>query len=168
MQIPIIETERLILQAPDSSCDHAYQQFYTDPDASHFYGGPLTPQAAWARLAAVLGNWHLQGFGVWALREKATGSIIGTCGFWQGKGWPRELTWWIDPQSRGKGYALEASQAAIAHAYDVFAWTSVETYMNDTNLAARGLVEKLGGSKIERRSFPDGMERDYFHIPRRM
>ena len=37
--------------------------------------------------------------------------------------------------------------------------------MNDDNFAARKLVEKLGGTKILRKKFPDGLERDIFVLP---
>lgn len=166
MDIPTLETERLRLLPPDARCDEAYQRFYTDPEASRSYGGPLTSGAAWARLAADLGTWGLQGFGVWALQRKAKGDIVGTCGFWQGRGWPRELTWWLLPDARGLGLAKEASLAAVAHAYEAFGWPEVRTYMNDDNAAARRLVLALGGRKVDRRIFPDGQERDVFVIPR--
>ena len=38
--------------------------------------------------------------------------------------------------------------------------------MNDANVAARKLVEKLGGTKLLRDRFPDGLERDVFRLPR--
>jgi hypothetical protein len=38
--------------------------------------------------------------------------------------------------------------------------------MNDENVAARKLVEKLGGKQILREKFPDGLERDIFALPR--
>jgi hypothetical protein len=37
--------------------------------------------------------------------------------------------------------------------------------MKDDNRAARALVLRLGGVKIDRRVFPDGLERDVFRIP---
>ena len=91
---------------------------------------------------------------------------MGTCGFWQGKGWPRELTWWLASEARGQGIAKEASIAAITHAYSVFEWSEVQTYMNDENSAARALVVSLGGHVVGRQRFPDGLERDVFQIPR--
>ncbi|HET6804727.1 MAG TPA: GNAT family N-acetyltransferase [Frateuria sp.] len=166
MPIPTLTTERLLLLPPDASCDAAYQRFYTDAEASRAYGGPLTPGAAWARLASDLGSWHLQGFGVWALRLREEGQIIGACGFWQGRGWPRELTWWLLPEARGRGLAYEASRAAVRHAYDAFGWPTVETYMHDANGPARALAGRLGGQPCGRRSFPDGLERDVYLIPR--
>ncbi len=163
--IPTLETERLCLLPPHAGCDALYQRFYTDAEASRAYGGPLTPAAAWARLNADLGSWYLSGFGVWVVRRKIEGDFIGTCGFWQGKGWPRELTWWLLPEVRGAGLAREASLAVIAHAYRVFGWEAVETYMNDENHAARTLVERLGGVKLRRETFPDGLERDIYRVP---
>ena len=166
MRIPTLVTERLVLIPPDRSCEHLYEKFYTDADASVAYGGPLSTGAAWARLATDLGAWSLQEFGVWVIQQRASGDHVGVCGFWQGKGWPRELTWWLLPEVRGMGIAQEASSAAIAHAYDVFGWHTVETYMNDSNKPARALVLKLGGQTVKRQQFPDGVERDIFHLPR--
>ncbi len=68
--------------------------------------------------------------------------------------------------ARRKGYALEASQAAIRFAYDALSWQFVETHIDDDNLAARALVEKLGGETIARETFPDGLARDVFGLPR--
>ncbi len=69
------------------------------------------------------------------------------------------------PEFRGKGYATEASKAAISHAYDDLGWSEVETYMNDDNVEARSLVLKLGGIKQRRTQFPDGLERDIYLLP---
>ncbi|MCH7345356.1 GNAT family N-acetyltransferase [Pelomonas sp. CA6] len=165
LEIPVLETERLRLLAPGPACAAAYQSFYTDAQASYFYGGPLTPGAAWARLAADLGSWALQGFGVWAVQRRADAAIVGVCGFWQGLGWPRELTWWLLPQARGQGLALEASRAALRQAYDGWRWPSVQTYMKDDNAAARALVLRLGGVRVGRPDFPDGMARDLYELP---
>ncbi|HEX8610091.1 MAG TPA: GNAT family N-acetyltransferase [Telluria sp.] len=166
MLIPTLHTERLALLPPSLACEALYDAFYTDAHASSPYGGPLTSAAAWSRLAADLGAWHLQGFGVWAIERRDTGALVGVCGFWQGKGWPRELTWWLLPEARGAGFAQEASRAAIEHAYRHFAWQSVETYMNDDNHAARALVLRLGGVVTGRHAFPDRIERDVFRLPR--
>jgi [ribosomal protein S5]-alanine N-acetyltransferase len=165
VKLPTLTTDRLHLRPPDAACEGMYQRFYTDADASQAYGGPFSPAAAWMRLASDLGSWYLQGFGVWAIQRREDGNFIGVCGFWQGKGWPRELTWWLVPESRGQGFAYEASLAAVAHAYAVFQWESVETYMNDLNEPARALVLRLGGVKTGRRLFPDNLERDIFRIP---
>ncbi|WDE07842.1 GNAT family N-acetyltransferase [Thalassomonas viridans] len=164
--IPTIETERLKLVPPSLECFDAYEKFYTDEEASKMYGGPVNKEQVWARLKADLGSWHLLGFGVWVIQLKSDNSYVGTCGFWQGKDWPRELTWWVTPEGRGKGIATEASNAALLHAYNEFKWDVVETYMNDENVAARALVEKLAGKKVRREKFNDGLSRDIYVLPK--
>jgi [ribosomal protein S5]-alanine N-acetyltransferase len=165
MLVPTVIAARLSLVPLGVHCEGAYERFYTDRAASHGYGGPLSPAAAWNRLASDIGYWQLQGFGVWAIERKTEQDIVGVCGFWQGKGWPRELTWWLLPQARGQGLALEASVTAVRHAYTVYGWDQVQTYMNDANDLARALVIRLGGQKTGRQAFPDGLERDVFRIP---
>ncbi len=166
MHIPTIRTNRLALVPLSAACEDLYEEFYTDAQASAHYNGPLTSAAAWARLSADLGAWYLRGFGVWAVERREQPHLVGVCGYWQGKGWPRELTWWLLPRARGHGIAYEASIAAIQHAYQDFGWAVVETYMKDENASARALVQRLGGIKTGRRMFPDGLERDVFRIPR--
>jgi RimJ/RimL family protein N-acetyltransferase len=137
-----------------------------DSEASKAYGGPITKEQVLARLKADLGSWYLLGFGIWVIQLKSDNSFIGTCGFWQGKDWPIELTWWVLPKARGLGLATEASKAAICHAYKEFKWDIVKTYMTDENIAARNLVEKLGGQIIDRKSFNDGLSRDIYELPK--
>lgn len=163
--IPRLETERFMLVPPGAQHAALYDRFYTDAEASAFYGGPVTQAQAWSRLAQDIGHWQLRGFGVWVVETKVKGEGVGTCGFWQGLDWPRELTWWLSPQARGSGVATEASLAAIAHAYRSFGWPDVQTYMDDSNEAARKLVMRLGGSIVDRIAFPDGKMRDLFRIP---
>ncbi len=164
--IPSIETQQLRLIPPSLDCFELYKSFYTDAIASEMYGGPIGLEQVWTRLKADIGSWYLLGYGVWVIQQKSDDSLIGTCGFWKGKDWSKELTWWVMPEGRGKGVATEASKAAIEHAYIKFKWRTVETYMNDDNIAARSLVEKLGGKKVDRKVFPDGLLRDIYQLPK--
>ena len=166
MPISTFETARLTLRAPEAEDFPVYRDFYADPEASAFYGGPLTPALAWRKLAFDLGHWTLRGFGMRSVVERETGRMVGGCGIVWPEGWPRhELTWWIVPDARRRGYALEASQAVIGWAYGALGWSRVETHMSDANLPARRLAERLGGSVIAREWFPDGLARDIFALP---
>lgn len=163
MAIPTLQTARLTLRAPSAEDFDAYRDFYADPEASAFYGGPLSAGQAWRRLAYEVGHWAMRGFGMWALVEKASGTTVGGCGIVWPEGWPRhELTWWITPAARRNGYAEEASRAAIVWACDTLGWSEVETHMRDENEAARKLAEKLGGSVVARELFPDAIERNVY------
>jgi len=164
--IAVLETKRLRLIPPCIENLKVYELFYTDPEASKTYGGPLEKEQILTRLKADLGSWYLLGFGVWVIQQKSDNSFLDTCGFWQGKDWPKELTWRVLPKARGKGIATEASKAAIAHAYNKFKWETVDTYMEDNNDVARALVEKLGAQKVDRQGFSDGLSRDIYTLPK--
>lgn len=163
MVIPSLRTSRLMLRAPDAADFDGYRSFYADPEASAFYGGPLDAAQAWRRLAQDIGHWALRGHGMWSLVEQSTGAMIGGCGIVRPEGWPRhELSWWIVPGARRRGYAEEASRAVIRWAVEELGWSEVETHMKDENEAARRLAEKLGGKVIAREIFPDGVERNVY------
>ncbi len=164
--IPTVETERLLLRAPRDEDFPVYRAFFADEKASHSYGGPLEDGQAWRMLAGDLGHWVLRGYGRWAVEEKASGAMIGGCGLWWPGGWPRsELTWWIIPSARRKGFAFEASRAAIRFGYRTLGWQLVETHIDDRNRPAHRLVEKLGASRIGRERFPDGYSRNIYALP---
>ncbi|MEO3712183.1 GNAT family N-acetyltransferase [Roseateles flavus] len=165
MPIPVLASDRLSLVPSDASCAPAYERFFTDASASDGYGGaPLAAEAARARLEADRQAWALHGFGLWVIRHE--GRPVGACGFAQKPGWPRELTGWLLPAHRGQGLAREASRIAIGQAYAIVGGPSVETCMKDSNAAARALALSLGGIRIGRPVFADGLARDLFRLPR--
>lgn len=164
--IPSLETDKLLLRAPEKNDFAVYRNFFADAKASGAYGGPMEADKAWRVLATDIGHWILRGYGRWSLVEKASGKMIGGCGLWWPEGYPRsELTWWIIPDARRKGFAFEASRAAISFGYQSLRWPIVETHMLDANVAARQLTEKLGGVVIARQMFPDGLERNIYELP---
>lgn len=164
--IPTLTTNRLTLRGQTTADAAAYTAFFADPDASGQYGGPLRADQAYSRMAGDLGHWLLKGFGKWML-DLADGTTIGGCGIVAYDGWPRhELTWWLLPAYRGQGYASEASRAAITFGYDKLGLDPVETHMRDDNSAARAIAERLGGTVIARETFPDGVARNIFALPR--
>ncbi len=56
--------------------------------------------------------------------------------------------------------------SAIEFGYDVLNWDMVETHMNDDNVLAQRLVQRLGGTVIARETFPDGITRNVYELPR--
>ena len=148
MVIPTLASQRLDLIPPDRTCESAYQRFYTD-------ARPRPPTVALLRLGQpgpALPSILVAG------TFRALVSGLFAC--------PRELTWWLLPEARSQGYALEASRLAIEHAYAEFSWETVQTYTADANEAAKALIARLGGVRVGRQSFPDGEDRYVYQLPR--
>ncbi|MEM1298016.1 MAG: GNAT family N-acetyltransferase [Pseudomonadota bacterium] len=167
MTPPILDTDRLRLEPPEARHLAAYQAFYAIPsDQKGSYRAPRPAEEVEGMLTRDIAEWDRNGFGMFLLHRKDTGAFVGGTGLAHPADWPRhELTWWLMPEARGTGFATEASRAVIAWAYDTLGWSVVETHMRDENGPARRLAERLGGTRIARETFPDGVTRDVFALP---
>ncbi len=145
MEIPVIESERLILRAFREASDfEPYAEFYGS-DLTKYYGGPLDRSSAWRAAAAMMGHWVIRGYGAWAVEEKSTGDFCGIVGLWYPEGWPeREITWAIVKQKQGSGIAAEAAIRSRTYAYETLGWSSVYSCISAENTASIKLAEKLG------------------------
>ena len=162
---PTLTTERLTLVPPQPAHLDHYLAFYAIPnDQKGSYRAPRPRNEVEALLAGDIAEWTRNGFGMWLLFHD--GVFVGGTGLAHPADWPRhELTWWLMPGARGTGFATEASQAVLGWAYDTLGWSTVETHMRDENTPARKLAERLGGTKITRDMFPDGIARDVYALP---
>jgi hypothetical protein len=82
MEVPVLQTERLILRGHTLNDFPAFAAMWADPDVTRFIGGvPLSEEDAWAKLMRIVGHWSLNGFGFWSVHEKATGNRVGETGW---------------------------------------------------------------------------------------
>ncbi len=119
-----IETAQLLLDMPRVEDLPSIERMASDPSMFLYSErGPMAPEEAWSLLLRTIGHWSAVGYGVFAVREKASGKFAGLVGgstFHRGFG-PDfddlpEMTWSIASEFRGRGYATEAAAAAI-HAF---------------------------------------------------
>ncbi|MEJ7664423.1 MAG: GNAT family N-acetyltransferase [Hymenobacter sp.] len=105
MEIPVLETARLRLRGHYPTDLPAFLAMWQQPAFyQHLTGTPLPEEEVWTKMLRHAGLWYLQGYGYWAVEEKATGEFIGAVGFgaWQRaitpslKGWP-EIGWVLAP-----------------------------------------------------------------------
>lgn len=126
MQTPVLETERLILRAPEPQDFDAWAAFCADPETMRFLGGPTDRIGAWRIMSGMAGGWMSRGFSMFSVVEKATGRWVGRLGPWQPEGWPgTEVGWGLSRDAWGRGYAVEGAAAAVDWAFDVLGWTEV-------------------------------------------
>ncbi len=144
LDIPTLETERLIMRAPSEADLNADTAFFAS-DAAKFVGGPLRRDEVWRVFASLLGHWVVRGYGYWSVDEKDTGAYVGRIGLWFPEGWPEpEVGWTLMTQATGKGYATEAALAARAHAYDVLGWDTAISLIDLDNHASKAVAKRLG------------------------
>ncbi len=148
-QVPVLETERLIMREISSSDIDAFAAFFA-ADESRFLGGPVDREKAWRKLSLFAGQWSLNGFGEWALEVRESGEFAGLCGPWYPEGWPeQEIAWALMLGHYGKGYATEAANRALQFAYQNLGWTTAISLIDRANTASIRLAQRLG-AKFER------------------
>ena len=152
MNIPTIETERLILRGQTAQDFPAFARMWADPVVTRFIGGvPLGEEEAWAKFMRIAGHWTLLGFGFWGIFEKDTGARIGEAGILDVKrdivpsfhGTP-ELGWGLLPAVHGKGYATEAVRAIIAWAEGHFGKVRMVCIIDPGNTASLRVAHACG------------------------
>jgi RimJ/RimL family protein N-acetyltransferase len=142
-----LETERLLLRHFRDDDIDAYAAMCADPLVMRYLGARsvLSRDDAWRQMAMFVGHWQLRGFGVWAVEERASGSLVGRVGLHFPEGWPdRELAWTLARPYWGRGFALEAARAALAHAFGSLGWHRVISMIDPDNRRSIRLAERLG------------------------
>lgn len=145
LDIPRIETDRLILRGFKEQDVDAIASIYADEDTARFIGGIEPEFQVWRRVAGVLGHWVLRGFGMFCVEEKASCNIVGFCGPWRPMGWPdNEIGYAFDKSVHGRGYATEAASASLRFAYEKLSWKTAIATIDPQNKASQGVARKLG------------------------
>jgi ribosomal-protein-alanine N-acetyltransferase len=115
-----------------------------DPEVTRWIGGPLSPEAAAARLAAEIATHAEAGIQYWPIFQLGDGAHVGCCGLRPYRDGTPELGVHIRPAFWRRGFALEAARAVIAHAFAALGASALFAGHNPHNAASRALLEKLG------------------------
>jgi RimJ/RimL family protein N-acetyltransferase len=144
---PVLETPRLILRAPQAGDEPHFLALMGDAENSRFIGGPQAPDLAWRGFAALVGHWHLRGYGVFCVIEKETGAWAGRVGAINYFGWPSpEIGWTIHKSRWGRGYATEAAAAALDWAVGQLGWERTIHLIVKENTPSQAVARKLGSA----------------------
>ena len=142
--IPTLTTARLTLRAPEARDFEAYAAYRASARTEHV-GGPQTRDAAWGQFCALIGQWHLRGYGRWLVADRETDAPLGVVGLFYPEGWPEpEIGWTVFADAEGKGIAHEAALASRTYAYDTLGWTTVISMVSLANTRSVALARRLG------------------------
>ncbi len=147
--VPVIETERLILRGPEERDFDAFAAFSASERAK-WIGGPFPRDRAWGGFLNTFGHWALRGYGMWMIEDRATGAPAGRVGVINNDGWDEpELGWHLFEGFEGQGVAYEAALAARAYAAEHQGLDALISYVDPANHRSAALARRLG-AKIER------------------
>jgi RimJ/RimL family protein N-acetyltransferase len=170
MQVPVIETDRLILRGYRLGDFSDYAAMWADPAVTRHIadGSPRSEEESWKSFLSMSGHWELLGFGTWAVEERATGRFVGSAGFAERmrdrgpalEGVP-ELGYGFVSSVSGRGFATEAAKAAVAWARTHFGNTRLIAIVAPDNLASIHVAEKCGFREVSR-GLSGGRHRVFF------
>ena len=165
IEIPTVETERLILRGFRLDDFDSYAAIWADPAVTqHISGRPFSREESWGRFLRYAGHWSYRSYGYWALEEKASGRLAGQAGLSDFKreiepsieGVP-EMGWVLAPGSQGQGYATEAVKAALGWAEANFGPDCrTVCLIAPENRASLRVAEKCGYREFTRTTYHDG------------
>lgn len=147
--LPVLETERLTLRAPQAADWPAFRD-YRISDRTTFTGGPKPEHQAAEQFASFFGHWVMRGFGRLIAEDRATGQPIGHFGpmQWQ-EGAVVELTWSLwSAAAEGRGLASEAALAMHKWAFGPLGLCCAHAEIHTDNAASHAIARRLGGQII--------------------
>ena len=145
---PVLETERLILRSLTPDDTEAVFQLLSDPQVIRYFGMPAmaTVEKAAQRVERILADFEKHEGIRWALTDRATGELLGSCGYWRlTKPHHRaEIGYELASRAWGRGLMVEAAAPILAFGFAQMGLHSVEAQIHPENTASRRVLEKLG------------------------
>ncbi len=148
--IPTLRTERLVLRPMDRGDLVALVEIQAEES---FWWYPLragmTAEETAGFLDRVLASYERDGFGLQAVVERSTGSLVG----WAGLAVPHflpqilpavEVGWRLARPARGRGIATEAGAAAVEFGFTAGGLERIVSIYEPENAPSGRVMEKLG------------------------
>lgn len=148
--MPTMETEHLILRRmtpSDSSDMYSYAKL---AEVTEFLTWRPHPNEAYTReyLTYISRHYAIGDFYDWAVVDRKSGRMIGTCGFtrFNFQSDCGEIGYVLNPEFRGRGYASEAAKEVIKFGFSKLGLNRIEAKYMPGNIASRRVMDKLGMS----------------------
>ena len=135
----VLTTDHLIMTPVTMADLPELTVLHGDPDTGgRLKHGVLTAAETAALVADYDAGWRALGFGMWTLRERASGTFVGLGGLWlHDAGHGIALRGAVMPGARTKGYMAEATMAAIRYGFERVGLDRIVAISRADNVAAR-------------------------------
>jgi RimJ/RimL family protein N-acetyltransferase len=143
------ETDRLILRKWREEDLERFCIINNDPKVIEFLKGAMTFEECKNFIAAKNQTIEKMGFGLWAVTIKETGEMIGFVGLnppdFESHFTPCvEIGWRLSSSHWGRGYAVEAAQAALKIGFENFGLKEIVSFTVPANLRSISVMKKIG------------------------
>jgi RimJ/RimL family protein N-acetyltransferase len=160
MDIPVLETERLLLRAHEEKDFPAYAAMWADPVVTRYFPSPLSEEESWKKFLRSFGQWAIGGYGFWSVYDRKSGEFLGETGFFEARreivpslvGIP-EAGWSFIAAAHGKGYASEAVTATHRWGDVHFGKARTTCIIVPENRASIRVAEKAGYREAVRTTY---------------
>ena len=143
----ISETERLFARKLTKDDFGSLCRILQDPEVMYAYEHAFSDAEVNSWLERQLKRYVTDGFGLWAVILKETGSMIGQCGLtmqdWNGKMVP-EIGYLFEKAYWHRGYASEAAKGCKEYAFQSLKLPRVYSIIRDNNLPSQRVAERNG------------------------
>lgn len=147
----ILETERLFLRDWTYADVESLFEICRDDEVMKYIGtgkGYKTLQEAEDFLVWAVGYQKENGFCRWAVVEKSSGEIIGSCGFARPHGTEEiELGYLFARKCWGKGFATEAANGCLKYGFNKLGFREIIALTDLENTTSQKVLEKIGFAK---------------------
>jgi ribosomal-protein-alanine N-acetyltransferase len=142
----VLETDRLLLRTWVPEDVNEVFRIYSNPEVTRFLRTPdRNLEDSRQRLQRALDHLEQHGFGFWAVVEKATARLIGSCGLKYLDGGPEiEVGYHLDQAVWGRGLATEAAAASLRYGFEHLKLERILAVVRPENGASRRVLEKIG------------------------
>lgn len=143
----ILETERLTLREMTRSDLPALKAILQDEITMTAYEHAFSDAEVDQWLERQQLRYARDGFGLWAVLDKASGEMIGQCGLTMQDAGGREaleIGYLFRRDRWHQGYATEAARACKYYAFEVLEADEVCSIIRDTNLASQAVARRNG------------------------
>lgn len=158
-----LETERLVLRHARPDDLDLWLNHLNAPEVMARLGGARSPEEVEASFARMLANEADGEFPFLVVTLKSDRTAIGKCGLARiaEKGAPVmiagdvQIGWSLRADHWGQGYAREAAEAVLAHAFADLGLGTVFGQTSESNPASWGLMRRLGMTRAEELDYSD-------------
>ena len=145
---PTLETERLILRAPQPDDATSVFRIMSNPLVTRYFGkAPMTQtEEADEKIEGWAGEFREQRGIRWAITQRASGAYLGSCGFWRliKAHFRAEIGYELDPAAWGQGIMPEAAASMLEFGFTVLGFHTIEAQIHPENIGSQRVLEKLG------------------------